>query len=191
MGLRTFIPRVGKEPLHWLLEGLLIIISVALGFWVTELQQSRQERAQAARVLERIQIEIEQNAEVLDPYVPMHGEWLDALDAVDTALGAQSAFDVFIGTRPKLPPGVPSPFPFLRRSAWDAARTLSSARDRHAKCRAACQCVLTSPSLFDPASRRASVKLLWLTLADIQSAEVILRDAYRGQLSRMREATAD
>jgi hypothetical protein len=51
--------------------------------------------------------------------------------------------------------------------------------------------VLTSPSLFDPASRRASVKLLWLTLADIQSAEVILRDAYRGQLSRMREATAD
>ena len=46
--------------------------------------------------------------------------------------------------------------------------------------------VLTSSNLYDPDERRASVRLLWLTLADILSAEVVLRDAYKEQLPKLR-----
>jgi hypothetical protein len=41
---------------------------------------------------------------------------------------------------------------------------------------------LSQPETYDPASRAASVRLLWLTLADIQSAEAILLDLYRKNL---------
>jgi hypothetical protein len=46
--------------------------------------------------------------------------------------------------------------------------------------------VLTSSTLYDPAARQASVRLLWLTLADIQSAEAVLREAYTQQLAKLR-----
>lgn len=46
--------------------------------------------------------------------------------------------------------------------------------------------VLTSTSLYDPDEQRLSVRLLWLTLADITSAEVVLRDAYKQQLPKIR-----
>jgi hypothetical protein len=48
--------------------------------------------------------------------------------------------------------------------------------------------VLTSATPFDPANRLASVRLLWLTLADIASAEAILLDLYRQHLPTIRAA---
>jgi hypothetical protein len=45
---------------------------------------------------------------------------------------------------------------------------------------------MTSSTLYDPAARQASVRLLWLTLADIQSAEAVLREAYTQQLAKLR-----
>jgi len=35
------LPRIGKTPAHWLLEGLFIVISVGLGFGVTQYRESR------------------------------------------------------------------------------------------------------------------------------------------------------
>ena len=41
---------------------------------------------------------------------------------------------------------------------------------------------LTTPAIYDPSSRAASVRMLWLTLADIQSAEARLLIRYREHL---------
>ena len=207
MRLRRFLPASGKA-VPWLLEGLLIVISVALGFWVTQIQQGRQDRELAERVLERIAQEIAANAETLEPYVAMHDTWLGRLTTAQTAVDAptDSAFDVFMNTRPPFPPGAPSPFPFLRRSAWDTALSAgiirlvdhdlaASLSELYRAQELATQNVerlangvLTSSNLYNPEDRRASVRLLWLTLADIQSAEVVLRDAYKEQLPKLQAA---
>ena len=63
----------------WLLEGLLIVFSVVLGFWVSQLQSARADRELAARVLTSVHDEIAHNGALLDPYVGMHRTWMDAL----------------------------------------------------------------------------------------------------------------
>lgn len=206
MRTRVFLPGFGKAAVPWFLEGLLIVISVALGFWVTQLQQGRQDRQLAARVLERIEQEIASNAKTLEPYVAMHDTWLGGLTKAQSVVDprSQSAFDVWMDTRPPFPPGAPSPFAFLRRSAWDTALSAgiirlidpdlaASLSELYRAQEIATQNVerlangvLTSSNLYDPAARQASVRLLWLTLADIQSAEVVLRDAYKAQLPKLR-----
>ncbi len=50
----------------------------------------------------------------------MHGAWTDSLAKEAAESGTQSAFDVFMRVRPPLPASG-TPFPVLRRSAWDAA----------------------------------------------------------------------
>ena len=50
---------------------------------------------------------------------------------------------------------------------------------------------LSTTATFDPASRVASVRLLWLTTLDIESAETILLDLYRKHLPTIRAAAAD
>jgi hypothetical protein len=49
---------------------------------------------------------------------------------------------------------------------------------------------LSSIAIYDVASRAPSVRLLWLTLADIQSAEALLLDLYRRHLPAIRNAAA-
>ena len=206
MRFRAFFPASSKAAVPWLLEGLLIVVSVAMGFWVTQIQQGRQDRELAARVLERIEQEIASNARTLEPYLPMHDTWLERLDKAHFVVDTQSpsAFDVFMNTRPPLPPGAPSPFAFLRRSAWDTALSAgiirlidpdlaASLSDLYRAQEIATQNVerlangvLTSSTLYNPDDRRASVRLLRLTLADITSAEVVLRDAYKDQLPKLR-----
>lgn len=206
MRFRAFFPASGKGALPWLLEGILIVVSVALGFWVTQIQQGRQDRELAARVLERIEQEIASNAKTLEPYLPMHATWLERLNKAESLVDPQSpsAFDVFMNTRPPIPPGAPSPFAFLRRSAWDTALSAgiirlidpdlaASLSELYRAQEIATQNVerlangvLTSSTLYDPDDRRASVRLLWITLADIASAEVVLRHAYNEQLPKLR-----
>jgi hypothetical protein len=204
--LRHVLPRIGKAALPWALEALLIVFSVALGFWVSQLQQSRGDRELKARVLASLQQELEHNAAVLEPYVAMHRTWTEAMTKAATEPGDRAAFDVFFARRPTLPPGANTPFPSLRRSAWDAAlsggairlvdhdvaENLSDVYRRQELVEANVQRlangVLGAASTFDPASRTASVRLLWLTLADIQSAEAILLQAYRQHLPAMRAA---
>ena len=204
--LRRFLPGLGKASVPWLFEGLLIVFSVALGFWVSQLQQARADRELGARVLASVHEELEHNLAVLDPYVGMHRTWTDALSKAAAAPGTQAAFDVLQATRPALPRGAATPFPSLRRSAWDAALSGGAIRLLDHDVAASLSDVyrrqqvvddnvgrlangaLGAAATFDPASRAASVRLLWLTLADIQSAEEFLANGYREHLSVVRAA---
>ena len=195
-----------KTPPQWLLEGLFIIVSVALGFAVAQYGEHRSNRELATRVVKNLQGELEHNLALLAPMVPIHHRWVQALDKADTSNSRQSGLDIYFATRPPLPATVGSPFPFLRRSAWDAAVAGGALRlidyevaaalseiyrvqeiatdnvDRLAKG------ALSSTATFDPASRVASVRLLWLTTLDIESAETMLLDLYRKHLPMIRAA---
>jgi hypothetical protein len=203
--LRRFLPTFGKSALPWLLEGLLIVFSVVLGFWVSQLQGARAERDTAARVLASVHEEVEHNVALLAPYLGMHDTWTDALAKEAAESGTQSAFEVFMRTRPPTPAGG-NTFPVLRRSAWDAALAGGTVRLLDHDVAAALSSVyrwqqvvddnvqrlaqgpLGAASTFDPAGRNASLKLLWLTMADIQSSEESLANEYRLHAPAVRAA---
>lgn len=205
MRFRRFLPTFGKSAVPWLLEGLLIVFSVVLGFWVSQLQSARADRDTAARVLASVHEEIERNAAVLAPYVGMHGAWTDALKKEAAESGTQSAFDVFMQVRPPLPANG-TPFPVLRRSAWDAALAGGTIRLLDHDVAAALSGVyrwqqvvddnvqrlaqgpFVAASTFDPASRTPSLRMLWLTMADIQTSEEFLVAEYRRHAPALRAA---
>ncbi len=206
MRLRGFVARTGRASAHWLLEGLLIVISVVLGLWVSQYQQARADRELAARVLTSLQREIEHNLATIEPFEAVHRTWASRLGSADTTASTRAGVDLFSTLRPSLPSGARSPFPFLRRSAWGAALSGGTIRlidhdvaavlsdiyrmqeitdgavDRLANG------VLTSPAIFDPASRASAVRLLELTLIDIQSSEASLIVLYRQHLPAIRAA---
>ena len=203
MDMDVHMPKPGKTVAHWLLEGLFIVISVTLGFGVAQYRESRANRELAARVLNSLQAEVEHNLATLEPFVPRHLTWMEALQKADVSKSTQNGFDVFMATRPA---GGDLNFPFLRRSAWDAAVSGGTMRLIDYDVAAALsdiyvtQAVVTanvdrlangafsSTATFEPASRAASVRLLWLTMADIQFSEATLLDLYRRHLSAIRAA---
>ena len=138
MEIHAHVPKLGKTPVHWLLEGLFIVVSVLLAFAVGEFREARANRELTARVLTGIKAEMEHNLATLEPFVPMHTRWLEALQKADSSTGSQAGLDVWFATRPPLPLDGKSPFPFLRRSAWDAAisggRCLQSAGTGDRQC---------------------------------------------------------
>ena len=191
---------------HWLIEGLFIVVSVALGFGVAQYGEYRSNQELRSNALEGLRTEIEHNLTLLEPMVPIHDTWVKALDKTRQSKSGEAGIDVFFDTRPLLPPGSPSPFPFLRRSAWDAALSSGALRLFDYSVTEALSEIyrvqeiatdnvqrlangpIASVDVFDPGRRDVSVRLLWLTLADIQSAEAILLERYRRHLPAIRSA---
>ena len=66
MEIHAHVPKIGQTLGHWLLEGSFIVISVALGFWVTQVREERQSHELAARVLKSLR-----RHEALQLLVPM------------------------------------------------------------------------------------------------------------------------
>ncbi len=79
MEMHAHVPKIGKTLGHWLLEGLFIVISVALGFWVTQVREERQSHELAARVLTGLQAEVQHNLATLEPFIDIQQKWLDAM----------------------------------------------------------------------------------------------------------------
>jgi hypothetical protein len=206
MEIHAHVPKINKTLVHWLIEGVFIVISVALGFAVAQYRESKADRELAARVLKGVQAEIERNLAALEPYIPRHKKWMEALDKPDLSKPNQSGLDVFFATRPELPAGAKSNFVFLRRSAWDAAISGGTLRLIDYDVAAALSDIyvtqdiamgnvgrlvagpFSSTAAFEPTSRAASVRLIWLTIADIESSEEALIELYRQHLPLIRAA---
>ena len=200
------VAAVGRSARHWLFEGMLIVVSVLLGFGLSEFREAQAERELTGRVLDGIRAEIEYNLSVLEPFVPMHTQWMAALAKVDTAEGHQSGVEVWFATRPRIPLDGTSTFPSLRRNAWDSAVAGGALRLIDYEVAAALADVygmqeqvtanvqrlatgaLSTPAIYEATSRPASVRLLGLTLADIQSAEALLLSRYRQHLPAVTSA---
>jgi hypothetical protein len=204
--IHAHIPKLGKTPAHWLLEGLFIVLSVALGFGVAQYRESDANHELAARVLTGLRGEVEHNLAILEPFVHRHRKWMEGLEKADLSKDGQSGFDVFFDLRPEVPAAEKSNFPFLRRSAWDAAVSGGILRLIDYDVAAALSDIymtqdiaqgnvarlvngpFSSVATFDPNNRRASVRLLWLTMADIESSEEALVELYRQHLPLIRSA---
>lgn len=193
---------------RWVFEAVFIALSVALGFMVAQFGEYRADRQLTERVLASLQAEIQHNISTLKPHPAVHNQWVKALANADTVARTKAGLDVFFATRPHVQAGPQAFFPFLRRSAWEAAlasgafrlidyevaaslseiyatqELLTSNIERLAKG------VLAQPAIYDPTQRGAAVRLLWLTMADIEAAEYLLLDLYERELPRIRAANS-
>jgi hypothetical protein len=196
-GLPRFLP-----------EMALVLVSVALGFGAAQYGDYRNDRILAARILRSLTGELAQNQALLKPTVPFHEAWVDSLRAASPAPG-QSSLDVWFATRPQLPGEIATPFVTLRRSAWDAALAAGSlglldyglatalselyrAQDLVTEnVHRLSAGPLSQPATFDPGAAGASTRLLWLTLADIYTAEAMLLELYEQHLPQLQAAVSD
>jgi len=204
MELLTFTPQIRKAAVHWIAEGLLIVVSVALGFAVSQLGESRAERRLAARVLNGVGAEVEYNLATVEPYIRVHHQWADALGKEAASKGTASGVEVFLATRPELPPGSTTNVPVLRRAAWDTtlstaglrlldydlAAGLSEIYGMQGRLEASAGKIASETVFFDQAGRDASVKMTWWAMQDIATAEEALVVLYRRHLSAMRRPAA-
>lgn len=201
------IHRFRRRLPRWFPEIVLVLVSVSLGFAASEYSQYRGDRQLHAAILDGLRAEIEQNFAALEPMVPFHAAWVGALHEAKPA-ATQSGLDVWFATRPEIPNPPGTPFATLRRSAWDAAISGGSLRLLDYDVTAALSEIyraqdilsdninrlasgaLSETATFDPASRDPSIRLLWLTLADIHAAEQAVLELYRRHLPLVREAAA-
>jgi hypothetical protein len=202
--MHAHVPKIGKTPIHWLLEGLLIVISVALGFGVAQFRESRANRELGARVLRGLQTEIEQNLALLERQSAMHQRWLEALSQPNVFTSHKTAREVFLATWPDLNRDkITDPFPLPRRGAWDAALStgalrlidydvvaaLSEIYQRQQSLESAVEKMpYSSTSFFDPVQRDAAAIQLAFEINAIELSENFLVDAYRRDLPIIRAA---
>jgi hypothetical protein len=189
-------------------EITLVLVSVALGFGAAQYGEYRNDRTLANRILRSLTGELVQNQALVEPTVPFHEAWVNSLRAA-TPIPGQSGMDVWFATRPPLPKGIATPFVTLRRSAWDAALAAGSlglldyglatalselyrAQDLVTEnVHRLSAGPLSQPTTFDPGTAKASTRLLWLTLADIYTAEGMLLELYEQHLPQLQAAVLD
>ena len=115
------IPQVGKISGPWLLEGVIVVVSVLLGFAVAQYGENRANKVLAKRALTGLQAELEHNLALVEPYAAFHRAYVDELEKTHAAAGHESGFEVFLKVRPELPRHSETDVPIPRRGAWEAA----------------------------------------------------------------------
>jgi len=207
METHAHVPKIGRTLGHWLLEGLFIVISVALGFWVAQVREERQNRELAARVLKGLEAEVQYNLSILEPFADIQDKWLDTMaklgDAKDRRTGfpicptSSTACGVFFATRPDLGE-LKSSFPLFRRAAWDTAVSTGALRLLDYDLVAALSDIyqmqelyrsnleklgISSTDWFDPGAREAAARKLYLGMFEVQYDErQLLLPLYRKYL---------
>jgi hypothetical protein len=207
MEMHAHVPKMGRTLGHWLLEGLFIVISVALGFWVTQVREERQNRELAARVLQGLEAEVQYNLSTLEPFADVQDRWLESIatlgDTRDRRTGfpvcptSSTACGVFFATRPDLG-SLKTSFPLFRRAAWDTAVSTGSLRLLDYDLVSALSEIyqmqdmfrgnmdkvgVGSSDWFDPGARDAAVRKLYMAMVELQYDErQLLLPLYRKYL---------
>ena len=183
-----------------LLESALIVLSVLLGFALTQWGEQRKERATAAAALENFRREIGTNLAALERVHPKHQAFTRRLAAVrpGTAQG-ETAFDVVVSLLPE--GGLDTPP--LREAAWEAAVSTGALRLLDYETAALLsetylvQRLTLGPTLqrfgdrfmdtpnFDPRSRDTMVRVHHMLLQELTGQEGYLIETYRKTLRRL------
>jgi len=191
MELHAHVPKVGKSLGHWLLEGLFIVISVALGFWVTQAREERQSHELAGRVLKGLESEVQYNLATLEPFIDIQQKWLAAMEKLGAVTDRQTDFPVcptsstacgvFFATRPNLG-DIKTSFPIFRRAAWDTALSTGALRLLDYDLAAGLSEIYQRQDLFkgnveklgvsetdwfDPTARDAAVRKLYMGMVEV------------------------
>jgi hypothetical protein len=200
------VPNTRKLVPDWLREGLFIVVSIGLAFAVDEYRERRANRDLASRALASIGSELEHNLAQIEPFVDVHRRWADALAGANTSHGGQSAIDIYIAVRPRLPEGARANFPTqVRRVAWDAALSTGALRfidydlvaavseiyamqDYYGDTARQLGSAVYAEPAMDPGTSAIAVRQLTVTMREVVFAEELLIDLYRRQLPVVRAA---
>jgi hypothetical protein len=178
---------------RWVVEAVLILVSVAVGFAASEFGQYREGQSLRRGVLEGVRHEVATNLVTLEPLIEKHRAWQKSLAEFRAREGPATAFEVLFDLRPDggVTVGVP-----LKRAAWNTAVSSGALRlldyrtaaaiseiygyqdlmtENHNRLIAA---TLYAPATFDPASRTTAVRMLAGVLAEIAGNEGTLRALY-------------
>jgi hypothetical protein len=200
------VPNTRKLVPDWLREGLFIVVSIGLAFAVDQYRERRANRDLASRALASIASELEHNLAQIGPFVDVHRRWADALAGANTSKGDQSAIDIYIAVRPRLPEGARANFPTqVRRVAWDASLSTGALRfidydlvaavseiyamqDYYGDTATQLGSAVYAGPAMDPATSAIAVRQLTVTMREVVFAEELLIDLYRRQLPVVRAA---
>src|SRR6266496_600944 len=207
MEIHAHVPKIGQTLGRWLLEGSFIVISVALGFWVSQVREERQSHELAARVLKGLESEVQSNLATLEPFVVIQDKWVEAMGKLGTATDRQTGFPVcptssmacgvFFATRPDLG-DIKTSVPLFRRAAWDTALSTGALRLLDYELVAGLSEIyqmqelfrgnlekvgVSSTDWFDPAARDAAVRKQYMAMVELQYDErQLLLPLYRKYL---------
>jgi hypothetical protein len=197
------IPSGQKTISHWLFEGIFIVVSVVLGFTISQFGDYRNERQLSRQMLESIRSEVEYNRKALEPYVPFHRAWRDQLTKADSRSVVTNGLDFFFSARPPMPPDMRQNVPFLRHAAWDAATSTGALRLIDYDLAAGLSeiyslqgyAATTFASLFgqsafyDPDAGVATARLAQTAMTEMTWTEETLLELYDKQLPALRTAS--
>ena len=182
-------------------ESALIVVSVVLGFVISEWGTHIKERELAANVRRSVALEVAENMKTIEPQMTRHYVAATALDQVQPQPG-KTALKVLAEN---LPGGSIAALP-MKRAAWDAAVSSGALRllDRDLVERYShiyvtqeqiydddirwLKTTLYRPENFDPAQQKVAVDTLAGVLSELAGNESILHDLYKNELPVLQQA---
>lgn len=181
---------------------MFIVLSVMLGFAVSEFGESRRERQLARQMLASVQAEIEYNRDALAPFLPFHGAWSTAIEKLEPTAGTGPGIDAFFAARPPVPPAIRQNVPFLRHAAWDTASSTGALRLIDYNLAAALSeiyglqqyaastfsAIFAQSAFYDTAARGATIKLSQTMMTELVWIEGNLLKLYEQHLPAIRAA---
>ena len=190
-----------KSTSRLLFEAVLIILSVAIGFAVSEWRERVADRELAARVLRNVRAEVEYNLTQIEAQVARHQQMIQAMAGADVSNPSESGWDVMVRTLKSGPGALP-----LRRAAWDGAVSMGAlrvidydmaarlseiyvAQDAYGLTVANGPLLLYTPTLFDPANRKVGSQIVRWLMVELEGNERFVREIYQRHLPALRAAT--
>lgn len=199
--VRAARPHLRARVPELLFQSVLIVLSIALGFAVTEWQDRQRDRALADEALVNFRREIAQNLKLLEEVQPKHAALVHRLEAEAAAPHAgEAAFDAL---RRSLSAMHGASVPPLADAAWETATSTGALRllgyERAARLSETYQIQrgqllqtllrledrVSAPEDFAPASREAMLRAHALLFSEVEGEERYLIDVYRTTLRQL------
>jgi hypothetical protein len=199
--------RAARTPSRFLFESLLIVLSVVLGFAVTQWRDSVAERRLAARAVADVLIEVQANLAQIEEQLARHQRMVDLLEPamaeLDAADPSVSGLEFYFSRVGPSPAGGQ-----LRQVAWDAAVSSGSLRlvdyeiaavlseiyvaqeELYDEFQYQTGAAIFVPDTFDPARRQAVARMLQGLTIEVTGRESLLKEVYERNLPRLHFASA-
>jgi hypothetical protein len=184
-------------------ESALVVLSIVLGFTVSEWRQASADRDLATRMLRNVRTEIEHNLARIEARLPRHQKMIAGIASADVSDSRMSAWDVIFAKLKEHGGGLD--VAVLPEAAWDAAVSTGALRLIEYDIAAALseiyggQALLMravdhlfdsyQPAIFEAGKQREGVQMFHWLLIEIEGSERAVRDLYRKHLPKIQAAT--
>jgi hypothetical protein len=180
-------------------DSVLIVVSVVLGFIISEWGTHLKERELAANVRRSVALEVAENLKTIEPQIARHRAALALLDRVKPSPG-EPALQIFFDN---LGGDLGEP---MKRAAWDAAVSSGALRllDQDLVARyseiyvdqervydedpAWLKTAIYRPENFDPKQQTVALATLHGELRELAENEGYMRDLYRREMPALQKA---